>query len=132
MAGRFVVQSTGLSVLPPPATISSSIVNPSEGAYCTTRFHSSTQCSRTRLRPWNLRFSFLAYPPPSPSVPLSVHVPALPFHLGLLSCRDKPALPFAAHPPIIPNTENTVERYYYHRLFGIVAFPLGLLHRDTW
>ena len=51
---------------------------------------------------------------------------------GLLSCRDKPALPFAAHPPIIPNTENTVERYYYYRLFGIVAFLLGFLHRDTW
>jgi len=50
----------------------------------------------------------------------------------LLSCRDKPALPFAAHPPIIPNTENTVERYYYYRLFGIVAFLLGLLRRDTW
>lgn len=25
-----------------------------------------------------------------------------------------------------------MERYYYYRLFGIVAFPLGLLHRDTW
>lgn len=30
-------------------------------------------------------------------------------------------LPFAAHSPIIPNTENSVERYYYRRLFGIAA-----------
>lgn len=79
MAGRFVVQSTGLSVLPSPATISSSILNPSEGAYCTTRFHSSTQCSRTRLRPWNSRFSFSVYPSPPPlPAPLSVRVQHFP------------------------------------------------------
>lgn len=75
MAGRFVVQSTGPPVLPPPTTISSSILNPSERAYCTTRFHSSTQCSRTRLHPWNSRFSFLAYSLPLiPLAPLSVRV----------------------------------------------------------
>lgn len=33
----------------------------------------------------------------------------------------------SAHSPIISDTKDTVERYYYH-LFGIVAVSLGLFY----
>lgn len=63
-------------------------------------------------------FFLLGASPPFPLFFFPFFFPALPFHPGLLSCRDKPALLFAAHPPIIPNTENTVGRYYYYRLWN--------------
>lgn len=108
MAELFVVRSI---VLSSPVAIISSVSGSAKKFYCATCFHSSTRCSPDRLHPWNLRFSSLVY---LFSVFLYLYPlflfarPVLPSQPRLLSRRDKPMLPFAAHPPIIPNTENTV------------------------
>lgn len=89
--------------------------------YTTTRFQSSTRCTPGRATIVEFAF-FPVSRPPSTTHPIPV--PALPPRRArpprVLS-REIPSLPFAVHPPIIPNTENTVERYYYSRPFPIVA-----------
>lgn len=83
---------------------------PSAGSYCATPFRSSTRCTRTRHHRGIRVFPSSSRATSAPSRVLS---------------RKIPSLPFAVHPPIIPNTENAVQRYYCSGSLGLL-----LLSRD--
>lgn len=129
MAERFVVRSVCPTFSGIGQTISNSILSPAEGSYCATRFHSSTQCSRTHLCPWNSRFSFLLYSS-FPLAPLSVrvgHFPSLTpdfYRAGInLRCRLRLILQLSLIQRIPWNV--IITTVYLESLLSFLAFYIA-------